>query len=124
MKRAYRLRQSSEFTRVRRNGKSFAHPLVVLIVLANPQGTNRVGISAGRTVGTAVTRNRAKRQLRASMDRLLPRMPIGWDIILIARAPIRDADFDQILAGVQSVLQRAGLLQQESADLNDRERIP
>lgn len=51
-------------------------------------------------------------------------MSIGWDLILIARAPARDADFDQILAGVHSVLQRAGLLQRESADLNDRERIP
>ncbi len=109
---------------MRQNGKSFAHPLVVLIVLANPQGTIRVGISAGRTVGTAVTRNRIKRRLRASMDRLLPIMSIGWDLILIARAPARDADFDQIFAGVHSVLQRAGLLQRESADLNDRERIP
>lgn len=123
MKRAFRLRQSNEFTRVRRKGKSFSHPLLVLIALANPQGSLRIGVSAGKTVGTAVVRNRAKRQLRAAIDRLLPEITPGWDLIFIARVPIREAKFDQIMAGVNSVLVRAGLLQRESAELNDRERI-
>lgn len=90
-------------------------------MLANPQGTTRIGISAGRAVGAAVVRNRAKRRLRAAIDQLIPNISTGWDLIFIARAPIRDADFTQILAGVTSVLYRAGLLQRESADLNDRE---
>lgn len=108
---------------MRRKGKSFSHPLLVLIALANPQESLRIGVSAGKTVGTAVVRNRAKRQLRAAIDRMLPEISPGWDLIFIARAPIREAKFDQIMAGVNSVLVRAGLLQRESAELNDRERI-
>lgn len=104
---------------MRRNGKSFPHPLVVLIALPNPDGALRVGVSAGRVVGTAVLRNRAKRQLRAAIDRILPSLLPGWDLIFLARAPIRDAKFDQILAGVRIVLTRASLLQRESAELND-----
>lgn len=93
------------------------------MALPNPAGDLRVGVSAGKGVGSAVVRNRAKRQLRASIDNLLPMVSIGWDLIFIARAPIREAKFDQISVGVRSVLQRAGLLQRESAELNDRERL-
>ncbi|MFZ3079574.1 MAG: ribonuclease P protein component [Bellilinea sp.] len=123
MKRAFRLRQATDFSRVRRNGKSFPHPLVVLVALPNADGMLRIGVSAGKVVGTAVVRNRAKRQLRASIDQLLASLASGWDLIFLARGPIRDADFDQISIGVRSVLQRAGLLQRESAELNDRARL-
>jgi ribonuclease P protein component len=123
VKRAFRLRQSTDFTRVRRNGKSFPHPLVVLVTLPNPAGGLRIGVSAGKVVGTAVLRNRAKRQIRAAIDQLLPSLQPGWDLIFLARAPIREAKFDQILAGIRSVLLRAGLLQRESAELNDRARL-
>jgi ribonuclease P protein component len=119
VKRAFRLRQATDFSRVRRNGKSFQHPLVVLVALPNAEGTLRIGVSAGRAVGTAVVRNRAKRQLRASIDRLLPYLASGWDLIFLARAPIGVAHFDNISTGVSSVLHRAGLLQRESAELND-----
>lgn len=97
--------------------------MVVLIALPNPVNTLRIGVSAGRVVGTAVLRNRAKRQLRAAIDLLLPSLLPGWDLIFLARAPIRDAKFDQILTGVRAVLVRAGLLQRESAELNDRARL-
>lgn len=119
VKRAFRLRQSTDFTRVRRNGKSYQHPLVVLLTLPNPEGVVRIGVSAGKAVGNAVVRNRAKRQLRASIDCLFPRIFAGWDMVFLARGPIRDAEYDQILAGVISVLSRANLLERESAESND-----
>ncbi len=56
-------------------------------------GSRVVGVAAGRSVGSAVERNRAKRRLRACMDGLLPRLTPGWDIILLARKPIVSAKF-------------------------------
>jgi len=123
VKREYRLRQSTDFSRVRRMGKSFPHPLLVLVALPNPDGNLRIGVSAGKAVGNAVARNRAKRRLRASIDRFMPAMIAGWDLIFLARAPISDAHFDEISAGVHKVLFKAGILQQESVELNDRERL-
>jgi len=96
---------------------------MVLVTLPNPAENLRIGVSAGRAVGSAVLRNRAKRQLRAAIDQLLPSLQPGWDLIFLARAPISEAKFDQILAGVRAVLLRAGLLQRESAELNDRARL-
>src|SRR5512136_1725075 len=46
--------------RVRRSGKSYAHPLLVLIVQACDEGRLHVGVAASRGIGSAVKRNRAK----------------------------------------------------------------
>ena len=91
-------------------GKSYAHPLIVLIALPNEIGTKRVGIAAGRSVGNAVLRNRAKRRLRAAMRGFLELVPDGWDLVILARRPIVDAEFRQIEAALHMLLRRAGLL--------------
>lgn len=95
---------------MRRFGKSYAHPLVVLIVQPSDQPNLRVGVTAGKTVGLAVRRNRAKRLLRAAMQSLVPDLQPGTDILLIARQPLTESTFDQTRLVLQSLLRRAGLL--------------
>jgi ribonuclease P protein component len=47
----------------------------------------RVGFTCSKKVGNAVTRNRAKRRLRAIARELLPECGLpGWDYVLIGRA--------------------------------------
>jgi ribonuclease P protein component len=100
-----------DFKRVRRSGKSYAHPLLVLIVLPNQESpTVRIGISASHAVGNAVVRNRAKRRIRAIIDALLPDLKPGWDMIFLARVPIREAGFQEIEMAAASLLQRAGVI--------------
>ena len=110
MQRRFRLTRAEDFKRVRRDGKSHAGPLVVLITLANQASGARVGVVAGRTVGNAVQRNRAKRLLREAMRPRLPDLRPGWDLILVARPPIATASLDQTRASLDSLLQRAGLI--------------
>ena len=114
MKRDYRLSRSSDFQVVKQTGKSFAHPLIVLIKLPNPDGLLRIGVSAGKAVGNAVTRNRAKRRMRASLSLLMKNIQPGWDLVFLARKPIANAAFNEIVAAEKSVLKRAGLLLEES----------
>ncbi len=110
MKRRFRLKRATDFQRVRRDGRSYAHPLVVLVVAPHEEGHIRVGVAAGRTVGNAVARNRAKRRLREVMRPLLPSLPPGWDLMLIARAPLNQASFAELQQAVHTLLRRAGLL--------------
>jgi ribonuclease P protein component len=116
LQRKFRLTRSIEFKRVRRFGKSYAHPLIVLIAQPSDDPSRvRVGVAAGKTVGLAVRRNRAKRLLRAAMQRLLPDLMPGSDILLIARQPLTTSSLADTLAALRVLLRRAGLLTSSDA---------
>ena len=109
MKRRFRLTRSTDFQRVRRIGKSYAHPLVVLVTARNEPGQVRIGVAAGKAVGKAVRRNQAKRRIRACIDGYMPRLATGWDCIFVARKPAAGASYAEICAAVQVILKKAGL---------------
>ena len=111
MKRKFRLTRSTDFKRVRRLGKSYAHPLIVLIALPNELDCSRVGVVAGRSVGGAVQRNRAKRLIRAALQPYMTSIRPGWDLMLIARAAMREATFQQAQTALTDLLRRSRLLQ-------------
>jgi ribonuclease P protein component len=95
---------------VRNQGKSFAHPLVVLVKLVSAENRPRVGISTSRSVGNAVQRNRAKRLLRESIRPLIPMLAPGWDLVLIGRSRLVTSEFHDVQDAVDGLLRRAGLL--------------
>ena len=110
MQRKFRLTRSEDFKRVRRSGKSYAHPLVVLMVQAHNQPRVKVGVAAGKTIGTAVRRNRAKRLLREAMRTLLPNIASRVSLILIARPALASASLTDTHQALLNLLQRAQLL--------------
>jgi ribonuclease P protein component len=68
------------------------------------------GVAAGRSLGTAVKRNRAKRLLRSALQPYLSNIPPGWKIVLIARRPVLEASYPEIQSVLKELLQRAHLL--------------
>lgn len=110
MQRRLRLTRSTDIQRVQRFGKSHAHPLVVLKALASELPQIRVGVLAGRLVGSAVRRNRAKRLLRSAIRPILPNITPGWDIILIARKTLPEASMLEIRSAIVSLLKQTQLL--------------
>jgi ribonuclease P protein component len=114
MNRKNRLTSSTDFKRVRRTGQSYAHPFLVLVAAPNDLGITRFGFTAGRSIGGAVQRNRAKRRMRASLQQHFNNVKHGRDIILIARPAILKAPWQQLVQSLGQLLKRAELL-------NDRE---
>jgi len=113
VQRKFRLTRSEDFKRVRRFGKSYAHPLVVLIALESEESDRpriRVGVAAGRTVGTAVKRNRSKRLLREVMRTMIPNIASSLDLILIARPGLSSATLEDTRQAIFNLLKRAKVL--------------
>ncbi|OGO15524.1 MAG: ribonuclease P protein component [Chloroflexi bacterium RBG_16_48_8] len=73
----------------------------------------RFGVTASKAVGSAVSRNRAKRRIRAAIHSYLPEVNAGWDVLLIARAPLIDAEWPQICEVLQDLLKHSKILKTE-----------
>lgn len=114
MKRTFRLTRSNDIKRVRRFGKSYAHPLVVLVVSHTEDDKQRIALITGKSVGGAVERNLVRRRLRAICDALKPDLKSGFETVLIARGKALEVDFPELQNAVQNVFQRAGLVQKSN----------
>lgn len=112
MKRKFRLTRTTDHKRVRQQGRSYAHPLVVLTILPSGLDYPRIAVTASRSVGGAVQRNRAKRLVREAARAALPNLIPGWDIVLICRKGLLDTPFSSVQAALVHLLHRAHLVQE------------
>jgi ribonuclease P protein component len=90
--------------RVFRDGRPVHGKRVVLFVAP---GSGEFALVAGKKIGGAVQRNRARRVLRAALHEVAPRGVEGHDIVLVAREAMRDARTQDLIAEMTDLLDRA-----------------
>ena len=83
-------------------GRSFHGKRVVLFVAP---GTGRVAVVAGRRIGSAVGRNRARRILRAAWRELAPRVGPEHDVVVVAKGSILKAKTQDLVAEMSELIQ-------------------
>jgi ribonuclease P protein component len=116
MKRAYRLRRPDQFQRVRRQGRTWGSSLLNLNAAANRRRVTRCGFVAGKRVGKAVERNRARRRVREAVRLVYDRIAPGWDLVFVIRSPaLGTIAWAQVQAAVEQLLRRAGVWHEPAA---------
>ena len=79
------LNKNKDFLDLYRRGRSIVSKTVVIYFRPNGLPCNRFGITAGKKVGNAVMRNRAKRIIRQAYRDNELLFPVGIDIVFVAR---------------------------------------
>lgn len=93
--------RAAAIRRVYREGRPVRGKRVVLLVAP---GSGDFAPVAGKKVGGAVQRNRARRILRAAFREVAPRGVDGNDIVLVAREGIRGARTQDLIKEMTELL--------------------
>lgn len=111
MQHDLRLRHTHDFQRLRREGRSYPHPLMVMSIAPNMLAHNRYGFITSKHLGKAVKRNRIRRRIREAVRLLHPQLKSGYDIVFVARLPLVEQPFDIVQRTISDLFQQAGLLE-------------
>ena len=104
------LRKDADFDNVYKRGRSVGERYVVVFYIKNHGDINRTCFLASKKVGNSVRRNRARRLMRESYRLMKDRLPIGYDIIIIARNTITGRTFFEVDKSIKRAFSKAGLL--------------
>lgn len=94
------LKKNQEFQRVYKNGKSYANKYLVMYVISNDLGRNRIGVSVSKKVGNSVVRHRLARLIRESFRLNGDKFQSGMDIVVIARNTAKGKNYWDISSAV------------------------
>ncbi len=104
------LTRPQDFAALQSDGTLRSHPLLSVRFLRTDLDTTRFGLSTGRKLGGAVVRNRIRRRLREALRAMAPSFQPGWDVLIIARPAIVEADQDTLIGALRRTLDKGGAL--------------
>lgn len=108
------MRDGDDFRRTIRRGAKGVQPTLVTHVLPRPSGPaagghTSVGFVVSKGVGSAVERNRVKRQLRHLMRARLDAVPTGSRVVVRALPPAKGAGSATLAEHLDVALARSGV---------------
>lgn len=89
------LKENKDFLNLYKRGRYIPSKYSVIYVKPNGRPYNRFGITAGKKIGNAVCRNRAKRLIRLAYQKSEIKLPVGIDIVIVARSGILGIKSDE-----------------------------
>jgi ribonuclease P protein component len=104
------LSHPGDFAAIQGDGTSKSHALFTARFRRTDLDTTRFGLSTGRRLGGAVVRNRVRRRIREVLRVMAPSFQPGWDVLIIARPAIVEADHDALVGALQRTLVRGGVI--------------
>jgi len=104
------LSRPGDFARLAEGGVARSHPLLVGRFVRNDLDQTRFGFATGKRLGGAVVRNRVRRRIREALRVMAPSFQPGWDVLIIARPAIVEADHDSLVGALRRTLVKGGVL--------------
>lgn len=100
------LRHRVAVQEVFQRGRRFSDQRIAVYVLPSEAGRRRCAVAAGKKLGNAVVRNRARRRLREAYRQERKEYLPGCDIVLLARTDALTASYGEICSSIRTLFAR------------------
>jgi len=110
MEKICRIHQKQQYQKVFSGGKKLVGHYMVMLFMKNGETFSRIGMITSKKVGKAHERNFARRRMRAFVRENYSGIREGYDIVLIARESIKEADYQLIVKDFQFLLKKGRMM--------------
>jgi ribonuclease P protein component len=108
--KANRITRGADYKATVRRGTRFTAPNTVTYIRTDPDSAVvRFGFIVGKTVGTAVRRNRVRRRLKAASYELLPELQPGADVVVRALPASANAEWATLHEEISRAVSKGNL---------------
>ena len=94
MKKINIIKESREFDRIIHQNKPYKYKDYIIYIEYNNENIYKFGLSVGKKIGNAVTRNKVKRQLKNIIDKNIYKN--GFNCIIIVGKGILERTFEEM----------------------------
>jgi len=109
------LTKRRDFELVFSDGVNLASRYLVIYARPNELSFNRLGLSVGKKLGNAVTRNRIKRLLREAMRKVIEEIPLNCDFVIVAKRSSVEGRLDDFILEIKKIMTR--LMNEKHTDI-------
>lgn len=106
MRKLYRVKKDYDFEYIINNGNTIKSKNFIIYFKTNNFPYDRFGISVGKKIGNAVTRNKYKRKIRAIIDNIKKTFNNQTDYIIILRKNALNKSFSLLSNDLKDMLQK------------------
>ena len=110
MSKLVTLKQNVEFNHAYNRGKVRISPALVTYAVKSRGKGCRVGVTAGKKLGSAVERNRCRGIIKAAFSSVLPQCSGNWDIVFVARFKTKKLKSGDLIPVMVKHLTEAGVI--------------
>lgn len=110
MKKINILKNNEDFSRIIASTKPYKYKDYIIYKEEHRLGISHFGISVGKKVGNAVTRNRIKRQIKSIIDQNPYKN--NTNCIIIVRKGITEKSFQEMETDLKEVMTRVHILEE------------
>lgn len=110
LNKKYRINKPEDYNYIYKNGKKIPGKYIIVFIASNNLNYNRFGIVSSKKVGNAVIRNRARRQMRAIIQKNWDQISKGHDFVIVARYNIKESIFAMLEKDFLTAVKKARLI--------------
>lgn len=111
MKKVNIIKESKDFDRIIHNNKPIRYKDYVIYIEYNNENNYHFGLSVGKKIGNAVTRNKVKRRLKSIIDKKLYKN--GFNCIIIVGRGILLRSYEEMMDNYNIAIKSLNIIKEE-----------